>query len=77
LATTYAATPPRGEIAIVVGPPADDAPPETATLVNIDARLDAALAATSLKQAVADIAAATGLPRRVVYARALARKGRA
>lgn len=66
LAARYAETPPRGEITLVVAP-ADDAPPE----VDLDAALRAALARARLKEAVAEVTAATGLPRREVYARAL------
>ncbi len=42
----------------------------------LDARLQAALAGMSLKDASAAVAAATGLKRRDVYARALALAGR-
>jgi 16S rRNA (cytidine1402-2'-O)-methyltransferase len=60
--------PPRGEITVLLGPPAEtDAEPE-----DLDARLRAALATSSLKQAVATVTGETGLPRRQVYARALA-----
>jgi 16S rRNA (cytidine1402-2'-O)-methyltransferase len=68
LAAHYAAEPARGEVTIVIGP----APAETADEDDLDARLRMALAETSLKQAVAEVAAATGLARRKVYARALA-----
>jgi 16S rRNA (cytidine1402-2'-O)-methyltransferase len=69
LAARYAATPPRGEIVVVVAPPAEgsDAPS-----IDLDAALRAALATRTLKQAVADVTAQTGLPRKQVYARALA-----
>jgi len=64
----------RGEIAIVIAPPAETALPSAA---DIDALLQAALARTSVKEAVAEVAAATGEPRRAVYTRALAlTKGR-
>lgn len=56
----------RGEVTVVVGPPEQDDPED------LDARLRAALAANSVKDAAALVAAATGLPRRLVYARALA-----
>ena len=68
LAARYAALPPRGEITLVVGPPPAEAAPETA---DLDALLREALAGHSLKEAVAAVTAATGLPRRQVYARAL------
>ena len=42
----------------------------------LDARLEAALASMSVKDASAAVAAATGLKRRHVYARALALAGR-
>lgn len=70
LAAHYAAHPARGEIALVVGPPGDEAPEAEASL---DERLRSALAAgESLRDAAALVAAATGLPRKQVYARALA-----
>jgi len=74
LAAHYrAAGPPRGEVVIVVGPPA----PVTAAADadDLDARLRAALTESSLRDAVAAVAAATGLPRQRVYARALALRG--
>jgi 16S rRNA (cytidine1402-2'-O)-methyltransferase len=73
LAARYADAPPRGEITLVVGPPPDEEPPAEA---DLDALLRAALEGHSLKEAVAEVTAATGLPRRVVYARALALGGR-
>lgn len=70
LARHYAeAGAPKGEIVILVGPPGDEAPVEA---VQLDELLRQALASKSLKQAVAEVTAATGLPRREVYARALA-----
>jgi 16S rRNA (cytidine1402-2'-O)-methyltransferase len=42
---------------------------------DLDGRLSAALAAHSVKDAAALVAAATGLPRKLVYARALALSG--
>jgi 16S rRNA (cytidine1402-2'-O)-methyltransferase len=75
LATHYsAAGPPRGEVVIVVGPPPTDAPAMMADA--LDAALEAALTSMSLKDASAAVAAATGLKRRDVYARALALAGR-
>lgn len=68
LAAHYAAAPPRGEITLVVGPAAD----EPAEPAELDERLRAALAGGGLKEATMAVSAATGLPRRVVYARALA-----
>jgi 16S rRNA (cytidine1402-2'-O)-methyltransferase len=75
LAAHYAeAGPPRGEVVIVVGPPDETA--AAASAESLDARLEAALADMSLKDASAAVAAATGVPRREVYARALALAGR-
>lgn len=71
LAEYYATVPPRGEITIVVGKAGEN--PEKPD--DLDAKLEAALAAHSLKQAVAQVTAATGLPRKQVYARALALAG--
>lgn len=70
LAAHYqAAGAPRGEIVVVVGPPA---PRAELGGDEIDAMLANALARASLKDAVAEVVAMTGLPRRDVYARALA-----
>ncbi len=71
LAAHYAATPPRGEITVLLGPP----PPEQADAEDLDGQLRAALGAHSVKDAAALVAAATGLPRKLVYARALALAG--
>jgi 16S rRNA (cytidine1402-2'-O)-methyltransferase len=65
---------PKGEIVIVAGPPlaapaADDA--------TIDGQLRAALARLGVRDAADAVAAATGLPRRKIYARALALKDEA
>ena len=66
--------PPRGEVVVVVGPPRSAAPaPEPA---DIDARLRQALGHGRLRDAVDEVAAATGAPRRTVYARALALSGK-
>jgi 16S rRNA (cytidine1402-2'-O)-methyltransferase len=70
LAQELAAEPePRGEIVIVVAPPA---PPGELGAIDLDALLRQALDRLSVKDAVAEIAAATGQPRRDVYRRALA-----
>ena len=66
LAAFYAANEARGEVSIVVGPP------EEADHEDLDGRLRAALDRNSVKDAAALVAAATGLPRKLVYARALA-----
>jgi 16S rRNA (cytidine1402-2'-O)-methyltransferase len=68
LAAEYAgAGAPKGEVVVVVGPPVAEAPGEDA----VDAALVAALDRGSVKDAAAEVAAALGLPRREVYARAL------
>lgn len=61
---------PKGEVVVVVGPPAavDAAPAGD----QVDTLLAAALGQTRLKEAVAQVAAITGLPRKQIYARALA-----
>jgi 16S rRNA (cytidine1402-2'-O)-methyltransferase len=59
----------RGEIVVVIGPP--DASAAAARGDTLDEALRTALARVSLKEAVAQVAAASGQPRRVVYARAL------
>jgi len=68
LAADYAAgAETRGEMVIVVAPPET----EQASGADIDALLHRALARTSVKEAVAEVASATGAPRRAVYSRAL------
>jgi 16S rRNA (cytidine1402-2'-O)-methyltransferase len=67
LAAHYATAEARGEICLVVGP----APEEVVGEDDLDARLRAAMAGASLRDAAAMVAAATGLPRKQVYARAL------
>jgi 16S rRNA (cytidine1402-2'-O)-methyltransferase len=66
------AGPPKGELVVTVGPPAAVEAPAAA---DLDEQLRAALAAHSLRDAVAAVAGATGLPRRAVYRRALALTG--
>jgi 16S rRNA (cytidine1402-2'-O)-methyltransferase len=73
LAEHYAkADPPKGEIVILVGPPAA---PAEASDAAIDEALRAALANASLRDAVDAVAAALETPRRRIYARALAIAG--
>jgi 16S rRNA (cytidine1402-2'-O)-methyltransferase len=60
----------RGEIVIVVAPPAEGAMQSSAA--EVDALLRRALERTSVKDAVSEVAAATGRPRREIYQRALA-----
>ena len=70
LAAHYRNHPPRGEVVIVVGPYEPVAPAPA----DIDRRLDAKLARLSLRDAVDELAAETGLARRALYDRALARR---
>jgi 16S rRNA (cytidine1402-2'-O)-methyltransferase len=58
----------RGEIVLVVGPAAEATQPSRE---DAETLLREALARTSLKDAVAEVAALTGLPRRDVYQQAL------
>ena len=68
LATDFGlADEPRGEIAVVVGPPLE----ERATAEDLDGALATALGTLSVKDAAASVAARLGLPRRDVYARAV------
>lgn len=68
LARDYAAgAESRGEFVIVVAPPADD----DAISDNVDELLRQALKRVSVKDAVGEVALATGRPRREVYQRAL------
>ena len=70
LASGYAAGPaPKGEIVVVVGPAAVGS--KVLSDDELDARLAAALAAGSLKDAVASVSADSGRPKREVYGRAL------
>jgi 16S rRNA (cytidine1402-2'-O)-methyltransferase len=69
LARHYSASAqPKGEIVVVIGPPEERAPDAGA----LDEFLTEALTRSSLKDAVAEVATALGLPRRQVYERALA-----
>ena len=69
LAAHYAGHEALGEICIVIGP----APEETTGEADLDAQLREAMrSGASLRDAAAMVAAATGLPRKQVYARALA-----
>jgi 16S rRNA (cytidine1402-2'-O)-methyltransferase len=70
LACAYAAAnPPRGEIVVVIALP--EAKEET-DAPDLDAMLRQALGRLSVKEAVSEIAAVTGRPRREIYQRALA-----
>ena len=70
LADRYADAPPKGEIVIVVGPPAAKA---AASDGDLDAALDEALARLSPSRAAAEVAEMLGIPRKRAYARALER----
>ena len=73
LAERYENLAPKGEIVIVVGPPADE--PE-ATGDELDAALRDALTRLSPSRAAADVAEALGVPRKRAYARALELAGK-
>ena len=70
LAERYAALAPKGEIVVVVGPPAL---PEAATDDQLDGALDEALTRLSPSRAAAEVAEKLSLPRKRAYARALER----
>ncbi len=63
------APPPKGEIVLVVGPPPAA---KRVDRVAVDAKLAGALRTMTVRDAVRQVAAATGAPRRAVYERALA-----
>jgi 16S rRNA (cytidine1402-2'-O)-methyltransferase len=65
LSGLFTRTAPRGEITLMIGPPETDDPED------LDGRLREALATQTVKDAAALVSTATGLPRKVVYARAL------
>jgi len=67
LAAHYEAHPAKGEIVLLVGPPAQG----EASEADADALLRAALASEKPSQAAAQVAKATGLDRKALYARAL------
>lgn len=62
------AGPPKGEIVIVIGPPLAEA---ALAAIDLDAALTKALQAMRVKEAAEAVAAATNLPKRQVYQRAL------
>lgn len=61
--------PPKGELVVVCGGATEENQAESGD--TLDAQLTSALGQLSLKDAVAAVAAASGLPRKQVYARAL------
>jgi 16S rRNA (cytidine1402-2'-O)-methyltransferase len=67
LAGRYANAPPKGEIVIVVGPPAE----RQATAEDLDSALREALESLSPSRAAAEVAALLGVPKKRAYARAL------
>lgn len=68
LAKRYADAPPKGEIVIVVGPPAAAA---EASADELDAALREAMASESPSRAAATVAQKLGIKRKLVYERAL------
>jgi 16S rRNA (cytidine1402-2'-O)-methyltransferase len=70
LAARYADAPPKGEIVVLVGPPA-----VREVAIDSDAALREALTRLPLGRAASEVANATGLDRRTLYARALELKG--
>jgi 16S rRNA (cytidine1402-2'-O)-methyltransferase len=71
LAGRYAEVGPKGEIVIVIGPPAA---PEQASDEQIDDALRVAMLHASASRAAAEVAEQLGVPRRLVYERAIALK---
>jgi 16S rRNA (cytidine1402-2'-O)-methyltransferase len=68
LAERYLDAAPKGEIAIVVGPPSEAEPVSDAAL---DSLLEAAMAKLTASRAAAEVAERLGIPRKRAYARAL------
>jgi len=60
--------PPRGEAVVVIGPPEHHEPDQA----EVDERLRTALAELGVREAAAKLAAETGMPRGILYRRALA-----
>lgn len=71
LSAHYSAHPPKGEIVLLIAPPAEAAADE----VDADALLREALQGHKASQAAAQVAKATGLDRKALYARAMELKG--
>ena len=72
LADRYAEAGPKGEIVVIVGPPG---PRAVSTEADADALLTEALTRLPTAKAAGEVAKATGLDRRTLYARAMAIKG--
>ncbi len=68
LAERYAERAPKGEIVIVVAPPAE---PQSASDADLDEALVAELRSSSPSRAAAEVATRLGIPRKRAYARAL------
>ena len=68
LAERYDNAPPKGEIVIIVGPPEEA---EAAGEADIDAALAEAMTRLSASRAAGEVAQTLGLPKRLVYDRAL------
>jgi 16S rRNA (cytidine1402-2'-O)-methyltransferase len=73
VAAQFATVGVKGEVVVLVHRGARDQP----TTADVDDALDAALGSLSLRDAADAVARDLGLPRKQVYARALARKDRA
>jgi 16S rRNA (cytidine1402-2'-O)-methyltransferase len=71
LAERYASAPPKGEIVIVVAPPGAAEPAADA---DVEAALREAMTRLTPSRAAAEVAETLGLPRRLVYEKALALK---
>jgi 16S rRNA (cytidine1402-2'-O)-methyltransferase len=71
LAARYETAPPKGEIVVTVAPPGE---PEPATQDDADAALIEALTRLPAGRAASEVAKATGLDRRTLYARAMVLK---
>lgn len=71
LAQRYAEIAPKGEIVIVVGPPSAPAAPDEA---QIDQALREAMRHASASRAAGEVARALGVPKRLVYERAMTLK---
>jgi 16S rRNA (cytidine1402-2'-O)-methyltransferase len=70
LAERYADPPPKGEIVMVIGPPAEE---QEVSEEELEAALDEALTRLSPSRAAAEVAEKLKLPRKRAYARALER----
>ncbi|MFM7027574.1 MAG: 16S rRNA (cytidine(1402)-2'-O)-methyltransferase [Chakrabartia sp.] len=73
LAARYAEAPPKGEIAVIVGPPGEEEP---ASAEDVDAALRTALLDAAPAKAAGMVARATGADRKALYARALELQGK-